>query len=553
MEVAMPGIELVWPNKDRILYKVPQQSEGPNAKPVYYDDPGAPSWPDHRPLRRLSSHGDPDREDPNRLIQGDNLVALQALLDQGMAGKFRCVCIDPPYNTGSAFSHYDDFFENTIWLGLMRDRLRLLLSLTKADGSIWIFADDNQAHYLKIIGDEVFGREQFIADVIWQKRDGPPNDRKVGAIHEHILVWGKQRSGSSKKTDAEQAFNLLPRTEKANAEYKVYPEPDGPDPRGPFRKIDTTANGKGGRFVSSLYYPVTKPYTGEEVYPRQGTCWRHNRDDMRRLQEERRLYWGVKGEAGTPMRKLFLDEVKQGVTVPTIWPDVAYNQHASGEIEALFGQKAAFETPKPEAVLERIVSIASNEGDWVLDSFAGSGTTAAVAYQMNRRWVTIEVGDHARTHCLPRLEKVRMGTAPYRFAAHGGFVFEEVGPPIIERDETLGIERIHPAYTNGEYQKAVCLLTGFKHQPGELVFHGRTSKESARYCHVAERGLMVTPEYLEPIRAAVEAQNHSNGVDTASCVVFATKAASEVMQSDLGSGIEIVRIPAGLRGRQRRR
>jgi len=136
----------------------------------------------------------------------------------------------------------------------------------------------------------VFGRACFIADVSWQKRDGPPNDRTIGSIHDHVLVWGKALAGTSKKTLAEEAFNLMPRTEKADAQYQVFREPDGPDPRGPFRKIDTTANAKGGRYVASLYYALKNPNTGEEVWPRKGTCWRHNPDEMARLQADRRLY-----------------------------------------------------------------------------------------------------------------------------------------------------------------------------------------------------------------------------------------------------------------------
>lgn len=181
----------------------------------------------------------------NRLIFGDNLLALKAL-EQEFAGKVKCVFIDPPYNTGSAFAQYDDGVEHSIWLSLIRDRLDIIRRLLCNDGSLWITIDDNEAHYLTVLGDEVFGRNCFIADLSWQKRDGPPNDRKIGSIHDHVLVWAKSRPGSSKKTAAEEAFNLMPRTDKADAQYQVFTEPGGPDPRGPFRKIDTTANGKGG-------------------------------------------------------------------------------------------------------------------------------------------------------------------------------------------------------------------------------------------------------------------------------------------------------------------
>jgi adenine-specific DNA-methyltransferase len=246
-----------------------------------------------------------DRDTGNMLIQGDNLDALKALLPY-YAGKVKCIYIDPPYNTKTAFEHYDDNLKHAQWLAMMYPRLELLGSFLSDNGSIWISIDDNEAHYLKVIGDEVFGRNNFIIDVSWKKRDGAPNDRKIGAIHEHILVWAKSKSSDSKKTKAEEDFNLMPRTEKADAQYQEFDEPKGRDSRGAFRKIDTTANGKGGRFVESLFYPLINPYTGEEVWPRQGTCWRHNKDEMMRLQGDNRLFWGTKGTSKTPMRKLWL-------------------------------------------------------------------------------------------------------------------------------------------------------------------------------------------------------------------------------------------------------
>jgi adenine-specific DNA-methyltransferase len=183
-----------------------------------------------------------------------------------------------------------------------------------------------------------------------------------------------------KKTDAEEAFNLMGRTEKADSQYQLYEEPFGTDPRGPFRKVDSTGNAKGGRYVESLFYAVTNPFTGEEVWPRKGRCWVYKKEEMDRMVADRRYFWGRDGKATTPMRKLFKSEAKSGMTAPTIWDDVGLNQHAAREIELLFGEKASFETPKPEGLMRRIIQIASNPGDIVLDSFAGSGTTGAVAH-----------------------------------------------------------------------------------------------------------------------------------------------------------------------------
>ena len=385
----------------------------------------------YRLLDHVSSHG---TGEGNLLIQGDNLEALKALLPL-YRGRVKCIFIDPPYNTKSAFEHYDDNLEHSQWLSMMWPRLVLLRELLTEDGSIWVTLDDNEAHYFRVLADEVCGRKNFIIDISWRKRDGPPNDRKLGMVHDHLLVWSRQKDTNSTKTRAELAFNLMQRTEKADAQYQVFEEPDGPDPRGPFRKIDTTANGKGGRFVESLFYAITNPYTREEVWPRKGTCWRHSRDEMQRLQEDRRLFWGIKGTEKTPMRKLYTSEAKQGMSSPSIWDDVGLNQHASAEIEKLFGEKASFETPKPETFLSRIVHIASNPGDIVLDSFLGSGTTAAVAHKMGRRWIGIEMGEHAVTHCLPRLEKVIAGeqggiSQAANWSGGGGFQFLKLGETV---------------------------------------------------------------------------------------------------------------------------
>jgi adenine-specific DNA-methyltransferase len=423
----------------------------------------------------------------NRLIFGDNLLALKAL-EQEFSGKIKCVFIDPPYNTGAAFEQYDDGLEHSLWLTLLRDRLELLRRLLRDDGSLWASLDDNEAHYFKVLGDEVFGRDCFIADIAWKKRDGPPNDRKIGAIHDHIMVWGRQRSGNSKKTDAEEVFNLMPRTAKADAQYQVYKEPDGPDSRGPFRKIDTTANGKGGRFVASLYYSITNPYTGEEVWPRKGTCWRHSRGEMVRLQQEKRLFWGADGTARTPMRKLFLSEAKQGMTTPTIWDDVGLNQHASAEMEEIFGEKAAFETPKPEGLMKRIVEIATNPGDWVLDSFAGSGTTGAVAHKMRRRWIMVELGEHCHTHIILRLKKVINGedqggvTQAVGWKGGGGFRYFRLAPSLLEQDR-WGNWVINKQYNAAMLAEAVCKHEGFTYAPSETVYwqHGHSTERDFIY------------------------------------------------------------------------
>ena len=470
MSTKTQKLELTWIGK----------ANRPRLEPrILLEDPDRSYHAPHR----VTAHDQFD----NRLIFGDNLLALKAL-EQEFTGKVKCIYIDPPYNTGSAFEQYDDGVEHSIWLSLIRDRIELISRLLTPDGSFWVTLDDNEAHYLKVLGDEIFGRGCFIADISWQKRDGPPNDRKIGTIHDHVLVWGKTKIGTSKKTLAEEIFNLMPRTEKANKQYQVFLEPKGPDHRGPYRKIDTTANAKGGRYVESLYYGILNPYTNEEVWPRKGTCWRHSREEMERLQADNRLYWGVKGTATTPMRKLFMNEAKQGMTTPSIWLDTGLNQHASSHLEMLFGEKASFETPKPETLLSRIIHIATNPGDLVLDSFAGSGTTGAVAHKMGRRWIMIELGEHCHTHIIPRLRKVINGddpggiTSAVDWRGGGGFRYFRLAPSLLATDR-WGNWVINKQYNAAMLAEAVCKLEGFRYAPSDEFYwqHGHSTEQDFIY------------------------------------------------------------------------
>jgi adenine-specific DNA-methyltransferase len=407
----------------------------------------------------------------NQIIHGDNLEALKALLPQ-YEGRVKCIYIDPPYNTGKEGWTYndnvsdpklrkwlevtlqakstgkdagigvDDLSRHDKWLCMIYPRLKLLHKLLSEDGSLWISIDDTECFNLKMALDEIFGLDNFVADIIWKKRDSPPNDRTIGSIHEHILVYGKAKSGPGKKTLAEEQFNLLQRTEKSNADYKVFTEPNGPDPKGPFRKIDTTANGKGGRFVASLFYGIINPYTKEEVFPRQGTCWRHNQEDMKQLEKENRLYWGVKGEAKTPMRKLYLFETRQGMTIPSIWYDIALNQHGSGDIEKIFGEKAAFDTPKPVDLIQQIVHIATDKDSIILDSFAGSGTTAHAVLKLNqqdggnRKFILTEMEDYAEHITAERVKRVMQGYAGQP-GTGGSFDYLTLGEPVFTESGDL--------------------------------------------------------------------------------------------------------------------
>ena len=367
------------------------------------------------------SHG--DRDTGNMLIQGDNLDALKALLPY-YAGKVKCIFIDPPYNTRSAFEHYDDNLEHAQWLAMMYPRLELLRSLLAEDGSIWVTIDDNEAHYLKVIMDEVFGRRNFVDTVIWQKIYTLKNSaRYFSAMHDHVLVFAKNKENWCR--------NLLPRSTELD---ETYSNPDN-DPRGPW----TTNAVQARNFYSLGTYEIVCP-DGRRISPPNGTYWRVSHDKFQELVRDSRVWWG-RGGTAVPRIKKFLSEAKQGVVPSTLWlhADAGQNAEAKEEIRRLVNGEDIFDTPKPEKLIQRTLEIATNPGDLVIDSFLGSGTTAAVAHKMNRRYIGIEMGHHAVTHCVPRLQKVIEGeqggiSGAVGWQGGGGFRFYRLGVPVF--DET---------------------------------------------------------------------------------------------------------------------
>ena len=380
----------------------------------------------YRLLESVSTHGEPASAQGNLLIQGDNLEALKALLPF-YRGQVKCIFIDPPYNTKSAFEHYDDNLEHSQWLSMMLPRLQLLRDLLSDDGSIWVTIDDNEGHYLKVLMDEVFGRRNFVANLAWHKRVSPANDAHYFSNdHDHILVYAK--------TKAKWTPNKLPRSE---AQQKYYTNPDN-DPRGPWNSAAYTC-AKTADERPNLYYPLIHPKTGEEVWPKRTRVWAFGRETHEEHVRNSMIYWGVDGGASLPRIKKFLDG--SGDVVPrSIWAheDSGHNQEAMLEGLALF-ESARFGTPKPERLLQRILQVATHPNDLVLDSFLGSGTTAAVAHKMGRRWVGIEMGEHAATHCLPRLQKVIDGeqggiSQAVNWQGGGGFRFMRLGAPIFDAD-----------------------------------------------------------------------------------------------------------------------
>ena len=413
----------------------------------------------------------------NRLIFGDNLLALKAL-EQEFSGKVKCVFIDPPYNTGSAFTHYDDGLEHSIWLGLMRDRLEIIKRLLAEDGSLWITIDDNEAHYLKVMCDEIFGRANFVANGIWQKKFSPQSDAKwLSDNHDHILIYAKNKEIWRP--------NLLSRTESNNSRYS---NPDN-DSRGVWASSDMSVR----TYSEATDYPIITP-SGRVVNPASGRCWSISKEKFQELVDDNRIWFGANG-GNIPRIKTFLSEVQQGIVPLTVWlnNEVGNNQEAKKEVKK-FNAQDVFDTPKPEKLLEKILHIATNKGDLVLDSFAGSGTTGAVAHKMGRRWIMVELGDHIHTHIIPRLQKVIDGTdqggisQTVGWQGGGGFRYYRLAPTLIVNDK-WGNPIINPAYNPTMLAEAIAGLEGFTYAPSDTLWwqHGYSTEND--YIYVTTQSL----------------------------------------------------------------
>ncbi|MBK8889369.1 MAG: site-specific DNA-methyltransferase [Dechloromonas sp.] len=393
-----------------------------------------------RLLEAVSSHGDVGgQNNDNWLIRGDNLEALKALLPF-FAGRVKCIYIDPPYNTRSAFEHYDDNLEHSQWLSLIYPRLELLRELLAEDGSIWVSIDDNEAHYLKVVMDEVFGRGNFVTSFIWQKVDSP-NDNKVPITpdHEFLLCYEKQKdkAGFRKKSDA----SLLDAYSQRDEMGRLY------------RDRLLKKNGKNSLREDrpTMFYPLTAP-DGTVVYPihddGREANWAYGKSGVDQMVADSRLVWKQREKAGKMVWVPYTREYAPSCPErphPTILLDVKTTRQAKSHQRDLLPHAQQFDTVKPEQLVQRVFEVATNPGDLVLDSFLGSGTTAAVAHKMGRRWIGIEMGEHARTHCLPRLEKVVAGeqggiSAAVNWSGGGGFRFFRLGQPVFLADGGINPE-----------------------------------------------------------------------------------------------------------------
>lgn len=419
----------------------------------------------------------------NKLIFGDNLLALKAL-EQEYAGKVKCVFIDPPYNTGSAFTHYDDGLEHSIWLSLIRDRLEIIRSLLSDDGSLWITIDDNEAHYLKVLCDEIFGRSNFVANVVWQKKAGPQSNAIwLSDSHDHILVYAKNK----------QVWrpNLLDRSAEADGRYKNIDN----DPRGQWTSgdaaISLTGGQRGAQYAKTGFseniYEITTP-SGRKISPPPGRCWLFSKTRFEEMVADNRIWFGESGN-NVPRLKRFLSDVQAGIVSETLWLrlEVGDNQLAKREV-IQFNSETVFSTPKPESLLKKIFHLSTNPGDLVLDSFAGSGTTGAVAHKMGRRWIMIELGEHCHTHIIPRLKKVIDGedqggiSKTTNWQGGGGFRYYSLAPSLLEQDP-WGNWVVNKNYNPAMLAEALCKLEGFTSAPSDSQWwnHGYSSEQDFIY------------------------------------------------------------------------
>ncbi|MCC6151437.1 MAG: site-specific DNA-methyltransferase, partial [Planctomycetes bacterium] len=403
----------------------------------------------------------------NRLIFGDNLLALKAL-EQEFTGKVKCIYIDPPYNTGSAFEHYDDGIEHSVWLSLIRDRLELLRQLLTANGSMWVSIDDNEGHYLKVLLDELFGRPNFVANVVWNHSvQAKGYSGKFSVHHNHVLVYRRS-----------EAFVLkdLPREDEHNVNYS---NPDD-DPRGAWRSGDV----RNSLVRPNLMYDIKTPNGRTIKHPPKG--WRFSRETFEAELESGKIKFSE--DESRIIRKIYLAD-QEGRVPETLWfpGDAGTTRDANTEVRDVVSGEF-FDTPKPEKLIHRVLALATNPGDLVLDSFAGSGTTGAVAHKMGRRWIMVELGEHCHTHIIPRLKKVIDGADPggvteaTDWKGGGGFRYFKLAPSLLEKDK-YGQWVINKQFNPAMLAEAVCKLEGFNYEPSDSLYwqHGRSTERDFMY------------------------------------------------------------------------
>lgn len=424
----------------------------------------------------------------NRLIFGDNLLALKAL-EQELVGRVKCIYIDIPYNTGSAFTHYDDGLEHSTWLSLIRDRLELLRTFLTPDGIIFVQIDDTEQAYLKVLMDEIFGRKNFCGQFVWEKKKKPSFlNANMGVVTEYILAYSPDRSHSppfvggtttvGKKYPLNNAGNSLavlsfpPQSVRFRCADGVFEPQDMSE----------------GNIVTRLMDKLKVVDGRNENSFRLEGEWRYSQATVNEII--------AAGEtiviSKTPFRPNHIKEGGEDKKIKNLLTIAHYQmstyEDATAESEALFGEQSSFDYPKPEKLIQTLLSAVTREGDLVLDSFAGSGTTGAVAHKMRRRWIMVELGEHCHTHIIPRLKSVIDGTdsggvtEAVGWKGGGGFRYYSLAPSLIQQDK-WGNPVINKAFNPAMLSQAVCKLEGYTYAPSDTVYwqHGHSSEKSFIY------------------------------------------------------------------------
>lgn len=496
------------------------------------------------------SYGDPGSE--NMLIHGDNLIALQAL-QHDFAGKIKCIYIDPPFNTGQAFENYDDNLEMSIWLNLMRSRLVLLHELLRDDGTIFVHIDDSYLSYLTLVMDEIFGRKNrlylitfkqgaatghkainpgcvtttnFILIYSKNKDNWNPNrvyikrgrDDRYGKfivnVTEDYCNWSfctlMEAFASNQKVDVKEARKIAKQNPSLVDEFV------DSHAESVVRTARPDLKSVGKEIQNVVQESKDNP---DEIFYLQ----RDNAPDMFFFSGERLLFYKDK-------MKYIDGQLTTAEPLTTLWDDILSNNlHNEGNVNF---PKAK----KPEHLIKRILELSTQEGDWVLDSFLGSGTTAAVAHKMQRRWIGIEMGEQAYTHCKKRLDAVidDADTSGISKAVNwhggGGYHFYELAPSLLVKNENLPVYQVNPTYTFDMLCEAICKIEGFKYKPQD-VFHGHSSEK--RFIHVTTE--FVNAEYIRALSQHLD--------EGQSLLIYTTKIQSDMMLTD---NIEVKKIPKDL-------
>ena len=521
-------LELTWTNKDQALL---------------WSEDGKYRWvppADYRvaEIRLLHDAGDVGHVGPhsrraadNLLIRGDALNALTSLaripeFQREYLGKVKLAYLDPPFNTQQAFEQYDDALEHSVWLTMMRDRLLQVKRLLASDGSIWVHCDDSEQAYLKVLMDEIFGRDAFVAAVVWQKRYSRDNRPAIGTVHDYILVYSPL--GAAWK----DARNRIVRD---IGEMKQYRNPNS-DPRGSWRPIPLDV--QAGHATASQFYEVATP--GGVVHkPSSGRAWSVTKPRMDQMIAEGKVYFGQDGR-GKPNLIRYADE-DTGLVPWTWWPhdEVGHNDEAKKEILTLFPSFEPFDTPKPERLMRRIIEIATNPGDRVLDPFLGSGTTAAVAHKLGRLWIGVERDEKTLTNfALSRIEKVVAGedsggvSEALGWGGGGGFRILDVAPSMFS--ESRGTVVLADWAVNGHLAEATAAQLGY-----EFHFNPPFCGSKGRSLLAVVDGL-ITSAVVELIGASLEPNERTVVCGTA------VAADADAALKAVSPGSRVRRIPASI-------